>query len=393
VTSRVCLLSRSCLADDPRVRKHGDALASAGHEVVGVGYSGARAPGPAWPVVQIDPPDMSTWRRARRALPFLVARTGPAAAVRSWWKSTENLRWWAAVRDVRADLYLAYDWPVLPLASRLASVHGGRYAYDSREYGVAEYAFQWRWRLLYPPYVHGIEQELVPAAAAVLTVSDGIAGLLRRDLGLDRTPTVVRNVPPFQAVPPADATRPPGDPLRLLYHGLITPGRGLEALLDSVAAWAPGRVLALRGYGPEAFLADLRARAERGGATDRVTFLPPVMTDALVGAAAAHDIGISAFPDLTDHLRYALPNKLFEYVMAGLGVLATDLPDMAALIGRYRLGTLAADASAASLAAAVNGLDPGAVAGYRAAARAAAPQLCWERESQVMLAALEPALG
>ena len=392
MTGRVCLLSRSWLADDPRVRRHGDALAAAGFEVVGVGYGGARAEPPSWPQVLLDPPPMSTWSRGRRAARFVAGRAGAAAAERAWWREPENLRWWDACAGVGADAYLAYDWPVLPLAARLAATHHGRYAYDSREYGVAEYAFQWRWRLLYPPYVHGIEARLVPGAAAVLTVSDGIARLLRRDLGLDRTPSVVRNVPPFEAVPAADAQRLPADPLRLLYHGLITPGRGLEQLVESVGSWAPGRELAVRGYGPDAFLAHLRELAAGAGATDRVRFLPAVPMAGLVAAAAAHDVGVMVPPDTTDHMRYCLPNKFFEYVMAGLGVLVTDLPDMAALVRSYGFGTLVERCEPAAIAAAVNSLEPGAVAAQRAAARAAAPELSWERESQALLAALAPAL-
>ncbi len=121
-------------------------------------------------------------------------------------------------------------------------------------------------------------------------------------------------------------------------------------------------------------------------------FLPAVPMAGLVAAAAAHDVGVMVPPDTTDHMRYCLPNKFFEYVMAGLGVLVTDLPDMAALVRSYGFGTLVERCEPAAIAAAVNRLEPGMVAAQRAAARAAAPELSWERESQALLAALAPAL-
>lgn len=391
MVGRVCLLSRSWIADDPRVRRHGDALVAAGLDVVGVGYSGARADPPSWPQVTVQPPAQSRSTRAVRAGRLLTVRAASGRAVPTWWADPGNARWWDAVRDVRADLYLAYDWPMLPLAARLADAHGGRTAYDSREYGVQEHAYRWSWRLVYPPYVRGVERSLVPHAAVVTTVSDGIARLLQRDLGLATLPTVVRNVPPYQPVPAVDAGREPGDPLQLLYHGLLTPGRGLEPLVASAARWRPGRVLALRGFGPDTFVAELRRLAAPAGA--RVRFLPPVGMDELVTAAAAHDVGVMVPPGTTDHLRFSLPNKVFEYVMAGLALLVTDLPDMAALVERYQVGTLVPDSDPGAIAAAVDALDPVAVAGQRAAARSAAHALSWESESQVFVDAVTTAVG
>ena len=391
MTGRVCLLTRSWLADDPRVRRHGEALAAAGYDVVGVGWSGARADQPDWPQVTVEPPAESLPTRGRRAARLLTVRMTPQRALSAWWADPASTRWWDAAADVQADLYLAYDWPMLPLADRLADTHGGGLAYDSREYGVQEHAYRATWRAVFPPYVHAVEQALVPRAAFVTTVSAGIARLLARDLALSEPPTVVRNVPPYQPVPDADAARGPGDPLRLLYHGLLTPGRGLEQLVTSAQGWAPGRVLTLRGHGPDGFVDALRRLAAPAG--ERVELVPPVPMGELVSAAAAYDVGVMVPPGTTDHLRYSLPNKVFEYVMAGLALLVTDLPDMADLVRRYRIGALAADATPAAIAAAVDGLDPADVAAWRAASRAAAPELSWDREQEVLVAAVRRALS
>ena len=59
---------------------------------------------------------------------------------------------------------------------------------------------------------------------------------------------------------------------------------------------------------------------------------------ALVHEAAPFDVGFFALPGHSRHNEFALPNKFFEYVMAGLTLCATDLPEMARLIKEYDLG-------------------------------------------------------
>ena len=56
---RVCLITQSWVADDPRVRKHGDTLSAAGFQVTGVGFRGGRSSSPNWPVVELEPPEPS----------------------------------------------------------------------------------------------------------------------------------------------------------------------------------------------------------------------------------------------------------------------------------------------------------------------------------------------
>jgi len=86
-------------------------------------------------------------------------------------------------------------------------------------------------------------------------------------------------------------------------------------------------------------------------------------------------------PGDTLNATFALPNKFFEYIMAGLALCVTELPEMASIVRRYDLGRLAAGCSAAAFAEAVNGFTPEAIERYRGNARLAAQELNWQRES------------
>lgn len=76
------------------------------------------------------------------------------------------------------------------------------------------------------------------------------------------------------------------------------------------------------------------------GLRDRVHFLDPVPPDALLSYTASADVGVTLLEDTCLNHRYALPNKLFEYLMAGIPVLASDLPEIRDVVDAYGVGRL-----------------------------------------------------
>lgn len=297
----------------------------------------------------------------------------------------------AAAQDVSpAGLYIANDWPMLPIAAELARRTGAIYIYDSHELAAAEYADSRKWRLVNLPYVRAVEARYIGGAATTLTVSQGIAETLQRLYGLAEQPTVIRNMPGFREV-----ARHVVDPKRIsvVYHGLVAPGRGLEALVTSVPAWREEFRLTIRGPASPAYGSYLREIAVAGGSNGRIEFAPSVKPDRLIDEAAKSDIGIFALPGDTLHATLALPNKFFDYVMAGLALCIADLPEMAALVRRYELGRLIKATDATAIAASINSFDTAAVEKYRTNALHAARELNWQNESHRFVAICERALG
>jgi glycosyltransferase involved in cell wall biosynthesis len=280
-------------------------------------------------------------------------------------------------------MYHANDWPVLPVAARLAKQYGASYAYDSHEYGTQQLAHLWTWRWFFPPYIRSLEKRYIHDARFISTVGEGIASMLKDDYDLPELPLVIRSVPPYEEA----IVREVGERLTVLYHGGFDANRGLTHLIASVPLWEPRFTLLLRGSGApseERVLRDLVADLELG---DRVTFAPAVPMTDLVRAASEADIGIFSVPSSTKQSEYCLPNKFFEYVMAGLAVCVRDVPEMAALVRRYDLGRLIPGLAPEQIAEAVNGFTRESVARYKANARGAATDLSWEREREVLIGA------
>jgi glycosyltransferase involved in cell wall biosynthesis len=100
-------------------------------------------------------------------------------------------------------------------------------------------------------------------------------------------------------------------------------------------------------------------------------------------AAANSDLGVFVTTLDTPQRYLTMPNKLFEYIGAGLAVLVSPAADMRALVEAYGVGLVSVDAGPQAIAAAVNSLDLASVERFRKAARKAARELCWEVERDV----------
>lgn len=383
---RVCFLSLSAIADDPRARRHGDTLADAGWDVTAIGLRGARSIAPRWPITEIKIPPGGPAYPLTRFARVALARLGPSQARAAYWSSAVNIALFSAGQRHKADLYVANDWLTLPACLRLAQENGGRVLYDSHEYAVQEGFHMMWWRLAFSPYVREIERAHIRQASAVMTVTPGIAQRLAADYTLDRVPHVVRNAPHYREMP----FRPCGDTIDVLYHGLFRPERGLGLLIDSVAHWHPGLRLTLRGTGEARLMAELTAKAAAHG--DRVTIAPPCLPADLVPLANRADVGVYPIPPLTVQTTHCLPNKFFEYMQAGLALAVSDGPEMVRLVREADAGIVVSTEGPAELARDLSALTPDRVNTYKENALVAARHLCWEVERATLFAAVEAAM-
>ena len=329
------------------------------------------------------PPDALGPGLRLRVLPTPVGR-GPAF----FWRAHRHFR--EAAHAHPARLYLASDLHVLPALADAARRHRARLVFDSRELYAHLDASAGR------PWVsamwQAVEHRHIGRADAVLTVNDAIADRLAERYGIAR-PAVLVNTPPRQAVARTDRLRsalgvPPGVPL-VLYQGGLRAGRGLPQLLAAVAR-TPDVHLAVIGDGP--LEAALRAAAAPLGA--RVRFGGFIAPDDLLALTAGADAGALLIEPLTESLRLALPNKLFEYLMAGVPVLASPIPEVRRIVERYDVGVVADPDDPAALDGALARVlrDEAARARWRANAPAVLDAFAWEASAARFVAILRDLL-
>mgnify|MGYP000852568302 CR=1 FL=1 len=425
---RIGILCISAIPDDPRVRRQGDLLTEAGWDVVAIGLRGARSAMPDWTCLAIEeqPGSISdAHRELGESLPsaqhkvrrFVTSRPamhnvariagrvtrGLRRAVeitRLWHDPTyaETIYWRMSPRfklmfDLasrhRVDFWLANDWMTLPIVRQLAAEQGVRYGYDTHELAVDEHAQSRLWRFGQRPVIAAIEAAGIRGAAFVTCVSDGIADRLAEVHGLPQRPTIIRNMPMYSALP----FRATGETVEVLYHGAVFAGRGLEACIRSVALWRPEFRLTIRGPSHPDYLDTLRQECMAAGVSERVIFDEPVPMTDMVARAASFDVGLFALPDHSLQNVYVLPNKFFEYTMAGLALCVSDLPEMTRLLKRHDLGTLIAAVTPDAIAEAVNQLDRASIDRFKQNALLAAKELNWQAEGRKLLEACAASIG
>lgn len=222
----------------------------------------------------------------------------------------------AGRREGPFDVIHAHDFATLP-AGRLLARGSARLVYDAHEiYADQEPRAPGLQRAL----VRSLEGPLARRADAVVTVSEPIAAELRESLRLERQPLVVLSCPPRTELEPA----PRGNgPLLALYQGAMGPGRPLEDLVVA-AEHAEGVKLTVRVPGAPRL--------------PGVEMAEPVEADELVEAAAAFHVGLVINRPVTRNDELVLPNKLFEYLMAGLAVVVPRLPGLAPLVEGEGIG-------------------------------------------------------
>jgi glycosyltransferase involved in cell wall biosynthesis len=219
-----------------------------------------------------------------------------------------------------------------------------------------------------PPRLHRavvgvLERLLARRANAVVTVNEPIAEELTRRLGLRRRAGVVHNVPATVEVEPAAAS----DHLRVVYQGALGQGRQLDDLIKAAELAGDGVRIALRVVGVD--VDELRRVVGT-----RADVLEPVSPTALVEALAEFDVGIIVTRPLTLNDELATPNKLFEYLMAGLAVAGPRLRGIARVLEAEQVGVTFAPGDVADLARVLRDLagDRARVEALRKRARRAA---------------------
>jgi glycosyltransferase involved in cell wall biosynthesis len=166
--------------------------------------------------------------------------------------------------------------------------------------------------------------------------------------------------------------------------------RGLECAARAIGLARSRPHLHLRGNPDMGFVNRLRAVAAAAGAGDRVHLLPPERPSEMERLAARYDVGLVGETGATANHRIALANKLFTYFLAGIPVVASDIPGHRWLAERTGPAlSLYPVESAVGLAAAIDGFldgDGATLAQARAHAHALGQQsLNWDVEKAVLI--------
>lgn len=367
-----CLhLVRNPVSQDSRVLKETRSIMGAG--LCGsVEIAGFHEPG--YPEAEtLDGREVRRFRLATRQLPKDLLS-----------QSVKYMEWYARlIRHYRRwplRVIHCHDLAPLPIAVRLKRLTGARVIYDAHELetetvgnrGVRQRLARW------------VERQLVLNVDHMITVSPSIRDWYRQRF--PNTPvTLVRNIPdapeqPAAAEPLRAELGVPENALLFLYLGGLGRGRGIEIALEAFQDSRVSHHVLFMGDGP--LREEVRAAGKRCG---RIHYRPPVPPSEVLAHAAGADVGLCLIEDICLSYRYCLPNKLFESLLAGLPVLASDLPDQADLVRSRHAGWVVPN-EPEEIAATLLRLVPGDVTTMRNGLAERTRDLRWTHEADAILA-------
>jgi len=285
-----------------------------------------------------------------------------------------NLTMSEEARRLDADVYASNNLDVLP-AGVIASGRGGNrfLVYDAHELWTDMSAQTLRFRAFF----YSLENTLIRKAHAVMTVNEFIALELARRYRIP-TPEVVYNCPERFSIPVIPKR---GARIIALYHGMLSSDRGLENLVLSSKYLERDVLLLMRGVGEiETRLRDLASHREN------CQFEDPVPQDEVIMKAAEADIGIIPYLPTYWNNYLCSPNKLFEYVQAGIPVVASDLPFLRKVILGEDIGLTFDPYDPKDIASTINKVTrEQELTRLKQNVRKAAEKWCWEKEEPKLL--------
>lgn len=312
--NRIIISATNDLTTDQRIKKTSDCFNELGYDILLIGRS-----------IKNGLPLHSPYKSCRFSLYFNKG---------ALFYAEYNLRLFFKLLFLKKSLLLSNDLDTLLPNFLVSKIRSNRLIYDSHEY------FTEVPELLNRPKVKsvwlGIEKFIFPKLKNVITVNETLAQLYQKKYGVPVA--VIKNVPEIK--PNIDTEEfkfsKPGERI-ILYQGSLNMGRGLELMIDSMK-YLKNYLFVIIGEGD--LLDDLKKKVKKMDLRDKIIFLGKVLPEKLHGFTRKADLGISLEEDLGLSYRYALPNKIFDYMQAGVPVLASDLPLYNQLFDEFRIGEI-----------------------------------------------------
>jgi glycosyltransferase involved in cell wall biosynthesis len=233
-----------------------------------------------------------------------------------------------------------YDVALVANLGMLEPVLVGEYStkvlYDANEYHPAEQETSRLWRILRQPEIRRVYFSAIPRAIRVITVSQRLVDRMASELSLD--PVLIMNVP---RVEPALRDVAPGKPIRAVYHGIAHPLRGISELVNSFQG-LNDISLSLYLVGKGRYFQRIRKQGLR---VPTVTVEEAVEPHQIQEMLSHFDVGVAFYVNQSFNIQAAMPNKFFEYLLAGIPPIVAPGTSMAAFCEEYNVGFVAKEAS------------------------------------------------
>jgi glycosyltransferase involved in cell wall biosynthesis len=399
------MLVKNTFTHDARVWREARTLQAAGHQVQVVALLAPKLPeheispegiridrvsrGPGAKLRGVSDPTRVAAQPSRRRglvnrLAVKVVKFGARTRLSSFVQGGIDERMAKEVLKFKPDVIHAHDLDTLELGCEMKAELGIPLIYDSHEIATDRNHHNQSQKIR----AEKKEMNLINNANVIIMVSNGCSQFTSEKYGI-ALPTVIMNTPDFdpaklQIRDIRKELNIPSSNIVLVHQGSLQKNRGIEQTIEAIKD-IPNVTYVIIGYGQHRPF--LENYVEQAGLTEKVKFFGPVPADQLIEWAASADIGICTILGKTKSYLYSMPNKLFEYTMAGLPVIASNYPDLGTFVTENHMGITCDPESPVSIADAVHVLlaDPKLRNELASGAKVARDTFNWQHEQKKLL--------
>ncbi|MFO7843326.1 MAG: glycosyltransferase [Bacteroidales bacterium] len=290
-----------------------------------------------------------------------------------------NIRLFLFLLFRKFDIIVSNDLDTLPASYCAGKLRGKRIVYDSHEFftevpELVNRNFPRKVWLL-------IERLILPRLKYAYTVSGSIADTYSRLYKVQME--VIQNVPLYN-YSAKDSPETRNEQKLILYQGSLNVGRGLEQMIDAMQFIDNAHFIII---GDGDIVQHLKQQIKEKTLENKVTIKGRIPFHELPAETRKADLGIALEENIGLNYYYALPNKLFDYIQAGVPVLVSPFPEMQKIVNQYEIGTVYDHKDAKMLAQKINEIFDlkNRYQQWKKNTRKAAENLCWEKEEKILI--------
>lgn len=286
-----------------------------------------------------------------------------------------NLRLFFIILFFKKDILLSNDLDTL-LPNYLVSIlQRKKIVYDSHE------LFPEIPELVHKPFVKKcwsqLESWILPKLKNNYTVCKSIAEFYSKKYNANFT--TIMNLPNRKNIQLGEFPFQYDEKKIILYQGALNVGRGLELIIETML-FLENTILVIIGDGD--IINQLKQKTTNLNLDNNIYFLGKLTPKKLQKITPLADLGISIEEDLGLNYRYALPNKIFDYIQAEVPILVSDLPEMKRIAIDYKVGEVIVNRKPKALALQIKKLLD---KNFSTALKKAKKELVWENQEEKLL--------
>ncbi len=289
--------------------------------------------------------------------------------------------------EQKYDIYVAHDLPALPIAHKAARFHNALLVYDAHEFYLGQIAVSEDRKRFF----ENIENKYIHDVNLMFTVNEDIAELFRDKYKIEDIHILYNAMNEQQItnhVSLHNLLKINNSKKIVLYQGGFLEDRNLEFLLNSACYLPNNIILVMLGY---SFLEEkLKKMAIRMNILNKkVFFIDRVPQKKLLSYTSGADFGIIPYPDIDLNTKYCTPNKLFEFVMAEVPIIANkQLVTVNRILDKYKIGKsisfVSYEKTAEEIVNIINSMNIEEIKGN---IKKAQTEMCWDFHEKILLAA------